>query len=146
MKAAFFEKSLRSIREANFRVREIEYCGQGEPLMNREFPEFVRLARAYFPGTSQRLITNGNFDYSKATGGEAIDEILVSCDGRRQKSYEQYRVFGNVDVALAFMRAIPKKIGRQRQLVIWKYILFEFNDSDEEILEAQKLAQELKVD
>ncbi len=30
--------------------------------------------------------------------------------------------------------------------MVWKYILFEFNDSDEEIWEAQNVAQELKVD
>ena len=146
MKAAFFEQILSSIRAEGFRLGEIEYCGQGDPLMNGEFPKFVRLAREYFPATCQRLITNGNFDYFKSTGGQAIDEIFVSCDGRRQKSYEQYRIFGKVDVALDFMRAIPKKIGRQRQFVVWKYILFEFNDSDEEILEAQTLAQDLKVD
>ena len=146
MKAAFFERFLGSIRAEGFRLGEIEYCGQGDPLMNSEFPKFVRLARDYFPATRQRLITNGNFDYFKSTGGQAIDEIFVSCDGRRQKSYEQYRVFGNVDLALNFMRAIPKRIRKRRQLVVWKYILFEFNDSDEEIFEAQNLAQELKVD
>lgn len=114
--------------------------------MNREFRKFISLARKYFRETCQRLITNGNFDYFEATGREPLDEIFVSCDGVRQSSYEQYRVRGQVDLALDFMRAIPKNIGDRRQHVVWKYILFEFNDSDEEIKEAQSKAQELKVD
>ena len=146
MPAELFEKVLRGIQEEKCSVREIEYCGQGEPLMNREFPKFVKLARKYFPKTCQRLITNGNFDYFDATAGEAIDEIFVSCDGVWQHSYERYRICGRVDLALNFMRAVPKKIGKQRQYVVWKYILFEFNDSDDEIWEAQDAARELKVD
>ena len=146
MSPRLFEKVLAETRAAGFAIREIEYCGQGEPLMNRDFPTFVRLARRYHPEARQRLITNGNFDYASATGGEALDEIFVSCDGARQSSYEQYRAGGRIDRVFDFIKAVPGKPGGRSQRVVWKYILFEFNDSDDEIREAQERAQELGVD
>ncbi len=146
MDVRLFEKVLASVQESRFRVEQIEYCGQGEPLINRAFREFVRLARKYFPKTCQRLITNANFDYHRATGGQPLDEIFISCDGVRQSSYQQYRVDGDVDLVMNFMRAAPRKVDGRRQHLIWKYILFEFNDSDREIAEAQQAAQDLQVD
>ena len=146
MPLALFEKALAGLRQANFDIGEIEYAGQGEPLLHREFPRFVDLAREYFPTTTQRVITNGNFDYWKATGGRWINEVFVSCDGVHQHSYEQYRIGGSVDKALKFMRDVPKEIDGNKQSLVWKYILFEFNDSDQEIYEAQRLANELGVE
>jgi hypothetical protein len=145
MDLQLFERVLRSLRDEGYAVREIEYCGQGEPLLHPEFPQFVRLARSYFPGTLQRLITSGNFDYREATDGEWIDEIIVSCDGLHQASYAQYRIGGRADRAIQFMRDAPRTIAGRQQSMIWKYILFEYNDSDDEIRSAQCLAQELAV-
>ncbi len=139
-------RALRTLRDEGFRIDEIEYAGQGEPLANPRFPELVDLARDLFPDTRQRLITNGNYDYWKRTGGRALDEIFVSCDGLFQASYEKYRIGGKVETALAFMRDAPRTRDGRRQLMIWKYILFEFNDSDEELAAAQEMALRLGVD
>ena len=38
-----------------------------------------------------------------------------------------------------------KKAGKVRRL-LWKYILFEFNDSDEELIAAQRLGNSIGVD
>lgn len=141
-----FATILRGLTTHNYTVSEIEYCGQGEPLMHPHFPEFVKLAREHFPKAIQRLITNGNFDYWDTTGGEPIDEIFVSCDGALQPNYEKYRIRGEVARPLRFMEAIPKAQGGRRQKVVWKYILFEFNDSDDELILAQKIAQDIGVD
>jgi hypothetical protein len=43
------------------------------------------------------------------------------------------------------MRDAPRVIAGQPQQLVWKYILFEHNDSDEEIRRAQEYAQELNV-
>ena len=43
------------------------------------------------------------------------------------------------------MKDAPREIGGRRQALIWKYILFEFNDSDAEIYAAQDLAYQLGV-
>lgn len=146
MQLRVFEKLVESIQRNGFTLSEVEYCGQGEPLMHPQFAEFPLLVTKYLPKTKQRLITNGNFDYSKTVQGRFLDEIFVSCDGVFQGSYEQYRRRGNVNKAIQFMQDVPAEIDGRKQLLVWKYILFEFNDSDEELIAAQTRANELGVD
>src|SRR4051812_43581779 len=59
MPLELFETALAGLSRASFAIGEIEYAGQGEPLLHRGFPQFVDLARHYFPTTTQRVITNG---------------------------------------------------------------------------------------
>lgn len=146
MPLELFEALLASLQRENFVIREIEYCGQGEPLTHPQFREFVSLARKYHPQSRQRLITSGNFDYTKTLNGVALDRIYVSCDGLYQSSYEKYRVNGDVARVLKFMKDIPKEMDGRRQAVVWKYILFEFNDSEREIRDAREKALELGID
>lgn len=147
MDLGMFERILLSLRRENFSVAEIEYCGQGEPLLHPAFPEFVRLARRHFPATAQRLITSGNFDFQTATGGERIDEVIVSCDGAFPASYERYRIGGDIEVALRFLRdAQAAVVAHGRGRVAWKYILFEWNDSTPELQAARDLATELGLE
>jgi hypothetical protein len=146
MPLELFEALLRSLHSESFTVEEFEYCGRGEPLTHKQFREFPRLVRQFFPKSRQRVITSGNFDYSRCLGDTAMEEIVVSCDGFYQSNYEKYRIGGNVTKVLQFLSDIPKEVDGQRQLIIWKYILFEFNDSDHEIRDAQNKAAELDVD
>jgi hypothetical protein len=55
-------------------------------------------------------------------------------------------VGGDVRLPLRFLRDAPHEAGGKRQTIIWKYILFEFNDSDREIRAAQEAADEVGVD
>lgn len=146
MPELLFSTVLRSLKVNNYSLNFIEYCGQGDPLMHPRFSSISKVAREFYPDTPQRLITNGNFDYQSKLENLFLDEIYVSCDGVRQGSYEKYRRKGEVGKVLKFIRDIPSQIEGKKQNLIWKYILFEFNDSDEELIEAQHLAQELGVD
>lgn len=144
MEVAVYDRLVRTLASEGYEVGAIEYCGQGEPLLNPRMPQMIALARKSLPKTRHRIITSGNVSYAKAVGGEHVDEMYVSCDGLRQESYEKYRINGSVDSALQFMADTKK--ADPGSIVIWKYILFEFNDSDQEIIEAQKKAEELGVD
>ncbi|MEO6244241.1 MAG: radical SAM protein [Opitutaceae bacterium] len=145
MDLGMFERILRSLREERYAIGEFEYCGQGEPLMHPNFPALVDLAREYFPASPQRLITSGNFDFHTETAGRRIDEIMVSCDGVGQENYARQRVRGDVTQALRFLRdAAATAIGAGTR-VVWKYILFEWNDSEAEIAAAEHLAAEFGV-
>lgn len=145
MDPALFGQVLRGLADGGYAVQEIEYCGQGEPLAHPEFPAFVALARRLFPAAHQRLITSGNFAYADTAGVEPPDEIMVSCDGAFAESYARYRVGGRIEDVLRFLREAQAESGPRRPIVIWKYILFEWNDSPEEILAAQRLADEIGV-
>src|SRR4029453_3466769 len=71
-------------------------------------------------------------------------KLRVSCGGAPAESYPVYRKNGNFARVQAFMadaaRATP------RPCVVWKYILFDFNDSGVEIQRAQQLAMDHGVD
>jgi hypothetical protein len=146
MPLELFARLLESLVEGGWSVGEIEYCGQGEPLLNPNFARLVAAGREMLPAAVQRVITNGNADYARATGRQGIEEIIVSCDGARQASYGQYRIGGDVERALRFLRDAPPVENGVAQRRIWKYVLFEFNDSDEELEQAQHMAQEMGVD
>jgi hypothetical protein len=140
-----FERLLESCRDSGYRVDFIEYCGQGEPLSHPEFAKVVSTARAVLPAAKQRLITNGNYVFADVVCSGSLDEIYVSCDGVYQESYGSYRINGSVEKALKFM-SDAKSSHHPAPLVVWKYILFEFNDSDEELVAAQKKAMEMGID
>ena len=146
MPVDLFGRALSALANNNFAISEIEYCGQGEPLIHPQFAKLVELTRELFPDAIQRLITNGNFKYSTSIGVHTLDEIYVSCDGVFQDNYQQYRVGGKVEKVFRFMAEAKEARGKRKQALIWKYILFEFNDGDEEIRAAQDKAQELGVD
>ena len=139
-----FEQILMTAVAEEIAIDWIEYCGQGEPLAHRDFHRFVAAGRRIMPRTRQRLITNGNYTYSKVMHDQHLDEIIISCDGATAETYPVYRQNGDFDRVQAFIadaaRAAP------RPCVIWKYILFDFNDSAAELQRAQHLALDLGVD
>ncbi len=142
-----YEAMLRACRDAELKVEWIEYCGQGEPLSHRRFPQFMELTAEILPRTKQRVITNGNFAFDERFPDLLAEELIVSCDGLRQSSYEKYRINGDVLQTLEFIRRASERVkGIPSKTVVWKYILFSHNDTDEEILEAQARAEEFGID
>lgn len=146
MPIALVTQMLTELTQEGFRIETIEFCGQGEPLNHPRFHDLLAEVIRLCPDTRLRLVTNGNHDHGAKIGRQLIHETIVSIDGVHQQSYAQYRVNGRVERALAFLRdavALKQEIGGS---VIWKYILFTSNDSDAEILEAQRVAHEIGVD
>jgi hypothetical protein len=142
---ALFESLLKSCVSSRIEVARIIYLGLGEPLEHPDFGALVKLARKIVPDTIQEVTTNGNQDFLKSIGDAHLERIIVSCDGLYQGSYVKYRIRGEVERALQFMRDV-RKYAKGQPFLEWKYILFEFNDSDQELLEAQKVAEGLGVD
>ena len=91
------------------------------------------------------VTTTGNVDFRSTVGTAELDRLIVSCDGTTQESYSRYRHGGNFDTVVRFMRDC-KQHGSQHTLLEWKYILFEFNDSDQHLEQAQRLAEDIGVD
>jgi hypothetical protein len=78
-----------------------------------------------------------------------IDEVTFSNDGSSQEAYGQYRQRGKLEVALANLRAMAdekRRSGRDLPFLNWRYILFKWNDSDEEMQRARALAGDIGVD
>jgi len=149
------------LARAQVDVGEFNVCGRGEPLMNPEFAELMAYAKRQFPDALLTLTTNGNARFFP--GLLDLDYMTFSVDGATQAAYAEYRKGGSLEMALDLMRDVLR--GRQPTqadgvhplvaehaaakglpIVRWKYLLFEHNDSDEELRRAQELALELGVD
>jgi len=129
-------------------IRTLHIEGRGDPLMH---PCPARLCRTFheaYPLTRIDLTTNGNFKFDEKLFVSGLNHLRLSIDGARPESYMIYRRQGDFHRAMRFMSDATE--ARQRLgldvHIEWKYILFEWNDSDEEILEAYHIANKLGVE
>lgn len=122
-------------------IESVIFLGWGEPLEHPNFIQLVQAVRNAYPLTRIEVTTHGNVDYSATLFGCHVDDLIVSVDGAMQESYEKYRRGGVFSTTVEFMRAAVK----DGQNVTWKYIVFNHNDSEEEIAKAQALAKEMDV-
>ena len=142
-------------------LEEIEYFGYGEPLIHKDTLAFLREIRRSRPDV--KIITNTNGTVLtpaliKAIATEGLfDRVVFSIDGATPESYKKYRIGGSFEKAYGKMKALIdacREAGTWRQYVTdssgivqvaWQYIIFEWNDSDEEIALAHKLAKKIGV-
>ena len=140
----------------------IEYFDYGEPFMHKDTARFLRAVRKMRPNVKIVTSTNGTVmtpALIKAIAREGLmDRVVFSIDGATPESYKKYRIGGSFDKAFGKMKALVEECraaGTWRQYadyntkgivqITWQYIIFEWNDSDEEILLARKLAREIGV-
>ena len=121
---------------------------QGEPYINKHFFDFVRLAKEknIYVTTS----TNGHYftdENIKQTIESGLDSMIVSIDGVTQKSFEKYRVGGNLEKVVSGTKKMmqEKKIRKSRTPnVALQFLVMKHNES--EIEEVRKLGKEMGVD
>jgi pyruvate-formate lyase-activating enzyme len=134
-------------------LEKLLFYNFGEPFLHKDAIPFLREVRRRRPEVEIHTSTNGlAFTPAKieALAGERLlDRVVFSIDGARAETYAQYRVGGDLERALgsleAFLEALEAAGHRQRVTVLWQYILFEWNDGDEEITEARRRAAALGV-
>ncbi|WP_156496589.1 hypothetical protein [Marinomonas aquimarina] len=110
-----------------------------------EFGQLVLSGKHYYPDMFQEVTTVAQQDFQSTLGNIPIDLITISCDGVTQEPYERYRRHGVIENVFKFM-ADSKQHKSEHTKVIWKYIVFNHNDTDEELLKAQELADLYDID
>ena len=92
-----------------------------------------------FPHIYLYTSTNGlalNEEKARRLVHSGIDEVTFSIDGASQDTYVRYRQRGKFDLAVANLHAMADekaRHGRDVPQINWRYILFNWNDSDEEM-------------
>lgn len=144
---AILENYLSDFRADGVLIRTIDFQGHGEPLLNRDVWKMASLAKSYFPDATISMCTNAHGIYHPAQVHSGIDEVMFAIDGVDQQSFEKNRVRGKFDKAYAFMKAFCHGAAREGRDIktIWKYILFDSNDSPDQLVKAQELAAEAGV-
>ena len=123
-------------------------CGVGEPTMNPNVWKMVRLVREKLGGDIL-LSTNGNGPYSPDIVTSGLNKIKIAIDGVTQDVYKRYRKNGQISRVIDFISRITadrERLGSAYPKIIWQYILFNYNDSDKELAQLQKMARDIGVD
>ena len=147
-----FDLFKRVVDEAGPSLGRIDFFNYGEAFLHKRAVEMCEYIKSKFPNIYLYTSTNGlalNDVQARRLVHSGIDEVTFSIDGASQQTYAQYRQRGKFDVALANLRAMAdekRKSGRDLPFLNWRYILFKWNDSDEEMMLARELAREIGVD
>ncbi len=139
-----FDLFRRVIDEAGPSLGRIDFFNYGEAFLHKRAIEMCEYIKTAFPNglafpeaQARRLVHSG------------IDEVTFSIDGATEDSYAKYRQRGKFDVALANLGAMAdekRRSGRDLPFLNWRYILFVWNDSDDEMNLARTLAVAIGVD
>jgi iron-sulfur cluster protein/radical SAM family protein len=143
----------KAIDELGPGLERLEFYNYGESFVNPRSYEMIAYAKSRFPGLFVYASSNGLL-FDRPSRREALlrsglDEIVFSVDGARPDSYARYRVKGDFHKVIHNLREcvdLKRRLGLTRPQVIWRYILFRWNDSDDEMREALELAREIGVD
>ncbi len=147
-----FDLFTRVIDEAGPTLGRIDFFNYGEAFLHKRAVEMCEYIKTKFPHIYLYTSTNGlafTEDKVRQLARSGIDEVTFSIDGSSQETYARYRQRGNFEKAITNLRAMvdeKSKGGRDVPFVNWRYILFNWNDHEEEMVRARKMAAEIGVD
>jgi MoaA/NifB/PqqE/SkfB family radical SAM enzyme len=106
----------------------------GEPFLHRQIIQMLAYADRKKISTS----ISSNLNLLPREGAEALvlsglDDLIVSCDGLSQETYERYRVGGDLAKLVANMNAIKqakKKLGRSNPNIEFQFLVFRHNEHE----------------
>ncbi|MEW6746962.1 MAG: radical SAM protein [Planctomycetota bacterium] len=142
MSAATFEHVLTAIPSA----RSVELYNWGEPLLNPEIADLIRLAHSR--GVQVHMHTNFSLRVRESllrdlvTSG--LDHLTLSIDGATQTAYERYRRGGEIELVLANIRSLQaakRSLNSATPAVCWRFIVNRYNIED--VDRAHALASEM---
>lgn len=147
-----FELFTRVVDEAGPSLVRIDFFNYGEAFLHKRAIEMCEYIKTRFPHIYLYTSTNGlmfNDASARRLVHSGIDEVTFSIDGATQASYAKYRQRGDFALAIRNLRTLAeekRKAGRDVPVLNWRYILFNWNDSDAEMNRARELAAELGID
>ena len=147
-----FELFRRVIDEVGASLVRIDFFNYGEAFLHKRAVEMCEYLKSRFPQIYLYTSTNGlalSEEQAPRLVHSGIDEVTFSIDGATPESYVKYRQRGRFDVAIRNLGAMAdekRRSGRDLPFLNWRYILFTWNDSDEELDLARRLAADIGVD
>ena len=147
-----FDLFTRVIDEAGPSLGRVDFFNYGEAFLHKRAVEMCEYIKTKYPHIYLYTSTNGlalNEERARRLVHSGIDEVTFSIDGATQENYVKYRQRGDLKKALANLAAMAdekRKAGRDVPYLNWRYILFNWNDSDEEMALARKTAVDVGVD
>jgi MoaA/NifB/PqqE/SkfB family radical SAM enzyme len=123
----------------------------GEPFLPRNVEQQVEEVLSVSPHSKIRCSTNGvllNTD-SKRRAAMMMDIVIFSLDGITTPMVRKYQRGGDFDAAyrnLADLVKFRDARGAHKPTIVWKYVLFNWNDRREYVDAAISMAKAIRVD
>lgn len=135
----------RVVNEAGPDIERLDFFSYGEPFLYRHLVEALRHIRQAMPRTAIAISTDG-MQVRKAVEAAIVDErlldwIIFSVDGSDPESYRRYRIRGDFDVAFGNLARFHRRAAGSGIQVVWQYVVFRWNDSDEQLGRAVAMAE-----
>jgi radical SAM protein with 4Fe4S-binding SPASM domain len=129
------ENFVRILDNLGSQVRTLALWNQGEPTLNNELPEMIRLA--HDRGIYTMMSTNGNLleqrNLIERLIQSGLDEIIFSVDGLTQETYQVYRVGGKLDTVIENIRGLRRRrdeLNRKRPLIVLQWLPMKHNEHE----------------
>jgi len=139
----------RIVTEAGPDVERVDLFNFGEPFLYRHLVDALRHIRKTLPATTIAISTDGmqvrEEVESTIVRERLLDWVIFSIDGCDAESYRRYRIRGTFDAALANLVRFHRHAVGTGIRVIWQYVVFRWNDRDDQFRRAIALAEELDV-
>ncbi|PKQ60846.1 radical SAM protein [Labilibaculum filiforme] len=127
----------------------ITFSGSGEPTLNVRIGEILRFIKQYKPNIPVAVLTNGTLFYDKNVRKEILqaDVVLPSLDAATE---EVFRKINRPAKDLSIEKCIQGLVDFREEFKgkIWLeiFILPDFNDSKQELLELKKVIERVNPD
>jgi len=135
------------------RIAHVRLYHMGETWLHPQWDHICKFLKAENPAVSLFTSTNGMPMQTGNTIERAvesgIDHIMFSIHGATEESTQKYMGWGfKIDIALEMARRLAalRDTRRAKLHLSWKYVIFSWNDSEQEIREAQRLCDEVGFD
>jgi len=133
------------------KIKLIHYFAEGEPFLSDNIRDELEIIKKDNPEIRIVTSTNGTLInmQDKIEAALLLNRIVFSIDGSNQDSYQKYRKGGSFYQAYNNMKnlvVLRNRLKKTEPKIIWKYILFKWNDSKKNIEEAIMLAKDAQVD
>ncbi len=140
------------IDETGKHLIRIDLFNYGETFLNKNAVGMCSYIKDEYPSIYLFSSTNGLAFTEQSMIkliDSGIDEITFSIDGATQESYGKYRIGGSIEKALSNLSFLVSRRNEKNlrlPYISWRYILFNWNDSDDEMQKAVKIAKKIGVD
>jgi len=152
MSSQLYQKIVNDLAKINT-IKSIGFYNHGEAFLYSEAFDAIRKLRERMPQVWIFSTTNGipldTEEKRRALIESGLDFLMFSIDGAKSSSYSRYRRGGDFDKVIENLRAtarLKREMGQQKPILAWRYLLFRWNDSDEEVKEVLRMAKESGVD
>jgi radical SAM protein with 4Fe4S-binding SPASM domain len=127
---------------------EIDFYNWGEPLLNKNIYEMIRLAadRGIATIISSNLSVPFDSERAEKLVASGLAAIGAGIDGARQESLEQYRVGASFEKVMANIKLLieaKEKLRSETPAITWSFHVFDHNK--QEIAEARRMANALGI-